>query len=76
MGQFLLFFAGLLITTIMGVLGNWIITSWYYYEEHPDRAYYPDIRIKRPYVPLAAFLIIGIALFVTFWFIATYIPSL
>jgi hypothetical protein len=70
MGQFLLFFAGLLLGMLTGIFGNWAVTAWYYNLDHPPEKWWT------PYVPILAFVIIFLAMFYVFWFIGTFTPSL
>ncbi|WP_292368805.1 hypothetical protein [Methanoregula sp. UBA64] len=70
MGQFLLFFAGLLLGMLTGLFGNWAISSWYYHKDHPPENWYD------PYLPFAAFIVIFLAMFGIFVYIGTFAPFL
>ena len=70
MGQFVLFFAGLLLAMITGIFGNWAVTSWYYHADHPELEQW----VK--YTPIIAFVIIFAAMFYVFWFLGTFAPFL
>jgi hypothetical protein len=70
MGQYRLFFAGILLSTLTGVFANWAVNSWYYHAEHPQ------LEQINKYIPIIGLIIVFLAVLVVFWYIATYVPQL
>jgi hypothetical protein len=70
MGEFFLFFAGLLLSMLTGVFGNWAVSSWYYHKEHPE------LDQINKWIPIAGFSTIFFMALVVFHIIATKAPNI